>query len=64
MGLQIPGELLEVQQTILVDVTFKDYLWGTEADPQSISRKHGLVDNEDGVGGQGGGRFVEMRMCC
>lgn len=63
MGLQIPGELLEVQQTILVDVTLKDYLWGQR---QTLSRSAGSMGwlTMHGAGGQGGGRFVEMRMCC
>lgn len=62
MSPQVLGELLEVQQTIMVDVTLEDYLWGAEADRQSFSREYRWA-KMDGAGRDGGGRAVQMKAC-
>ena len=41
MSPQVLGELLEVQQTIVVDVTLEDYLWGRR---QPVSHLAGTTD--------------------
>lgn len=38
---QVLGELLDVQQAIMVDVTLEDYLWGQR---ETVSRSPGRTD--------------------
>lgn len=62
MSPQVLGELLEVQQAIVVHVTLKDYLWGRrETVSGSAGRKDGLKWMEQ-VEVDAGGRCVQMRM--
>lgn len=61
MSTQVLGELLEVQQTIMVDVALKNYLWGQrETVNHSAESTDGL--RWDGSGRDGGGRSAQMRV--
>lgn len=65
MSLQVLGELLEVQQPIVVDVTLEDYLWTGGRGRLSILER-GVQTGEgwmDGGGRDGGGRFRQMKSC-
>ena len=41
MSLQVLGELLEIQQTIMVDVALQDYLW---VQRETVSHSAGTTD--------------------
>lgn len=45
--LKVLGELLEVQQSIVIDVTLQDYLWGAERERQ-FDRECDSVDSGNG----------------
>lgn len=54
---QVLGELLEVQQTVMVDVTLEDYLWGRR---QAVSH---LAGTTDWLGWDEWVERVDVRLC-
>lgn len=62
MSLQVLGELLEVQQPVMVDVTLEDDLRGQR---RTVSRSAERTDGLrwDGADRHGGGRDVQMTVC-